>query len=518
MMQSMLVVCTPRSERSELVRFSALEFGGADRAYVWDATTAYKCMYHTVERGLVSDGGDVLWCADDALINGPVRIPDGVPSGRTADGRVAWTRVRPDTLELLRVWMNESCPDPGGSGGLPPWPVAPCPDGIEPGGSAGRTPVRVAVVTPTVGGPFLDECVASVQAQDLPNVVHWIVVDGKEHRARVEAVVARYEGRKPIEVLVLPRNVGRAGGKNWYGHRVNAALPFLVDADYVCFLDEDNAFDPEHVRLLCRSVVASHAPWGHSLRRIVDEESRDVCPDACESLGGIAPSVLGDRLVDTSCFMLRMDMALRVAPHWYDARVDLRESDRRVLRALFALSKSPHAPHHAVSRHHSVRYRVYERGNGVRASFFLEGNARTGYDFSKPDLYVFGALRDTLRQHGTHAGRFNIIDGEAAADGDVGLPADAVVVCASDDWPRLDARMGPSIAFRSDGKVVMVVMAGDKTHRGVRPITACLDRARVRPHALVVHADELEGDTPGRLNVETFRGDDDLPRALSVVV
>lgn len=77
-------------------------------------------------------------------------------------------------------------------------------------------PVRVAVITATTGGPHLEAAIRSVQAQHLPNVWHYVVVDGPQHEAAVRAVVERYRHRIPICTMVLPHNVG-AGG--WCGHR-----------------------------------------------------------------------------------------------------------------------------------------------------------------------------------------------------------------------------------------------------------------------------------------------------------
>lgn len=249
-----------------------------------------------------------------------------------------------------------------------------------------RRPIRVAVITSTTGGPYLRSCIASVQAQELPNVVHYVVVDGPEHEADVRGVTSQFAGRKPLHVAVLPHNVG-AGG--WNGHRVYGSWPFLVDADFVAFLDDDNEFDPDHLRLLLRHVVTTGASWGYALRRIVDREGAEVCPDNCESLGGICPSVLGrgDRLIDTSCYLLERDLAIRAAHAW-NARfrdpAGKPEPDRELCKVL--LSTAPHV----VARRHSVRYRVGSTDASVAESFFLQGNERMGYDFARfDDLYVF---------------------------------------------------------------------------------------------------------------------------------
>ncbi len=77
-------------------------------------------------------------------------------------------------------------------------------------------PVGVAVITPTTGGPFLRDCIASVQAQDMPNVRHYLFVDGPEHLDAVHKVVAEFRDRHPLEVVCLPWATGRDG---WNGHR-----------------------------------------------------------------------------------------------------------------------------------------------------------------------------------------------------------------------------------------------------------------------------------------------------------
>ena len=244
---------------------------------------------------------------------------------------------------------------------------------------------KVAVITPTTGGPFLVECVASVQRNKLPNVEHWVVTDGEEHRAKVDAVLANFAGKMPIVNLVLPRNVG-AGG--WNGHRVYAGIPPILDADFVCYLDDDNAVDPDHYRDLLSACLGNDTRWAHSLRRIVDRDGKRVCDDNCESLGGITHTVngMGDYLIDTSCYMLRRDLAVDLAPVW-NARFrdpDREEPDRALCKAL--LSSSPGS----VVRKHSLVYRVGSTDRSVTADFFRRGNAVRRHNFARhEDVYVF---------------------------------------------------------------------------------------------------------------------------------
>jgi glycosyltransferase involved in cell wall biosynthesis len=257
-------------------------------------------------------------------------------------------------------------------------------------------PPKVAVVTATTGGPHLRACVASVQAQTYPNLEHWVVQDGPcdDGPANIDAVVAEFAHRAPIVRFVLPRATGRDG---WNGHRIYAALSFLVDAPLISFLDDDNEAEPDHVAAMAQALARDPtAAWAYSLRVILDrdEDSPDdaptykvVCRDTCESLGALGPTCLGprDRLVDTSCYLLPTDLARDAAACWNARARDVGrpEVDRALAAALLGVGAG------ACSRRHSLRYRVGSSGISVRADFFVKNND-PAYDFErKPDVYVF---------------------------------------------------------------------------------------------------------------------------------
>jgi hypothetical protein len=246
-------------------------------------------------------------------------------------------------------------------------------------------------------------------------------------------------------------------------------MPFLVDADYVAYLDEDNEFDPDHLRDLVRAAVTAKVSWAHSLRRIVDASGADVCPDNCESLGGICHTACGrgDYLIDTSCYLIARDLAIEASPLWNHRFRSGVESDRELAKALLA------GRPHAVVRRHSVRYRVGNTANSVTADFFTDQNARLGYDFAKyEDVYVFhfspkatadflSGRRDATRSRAldewqmtlwsgldggglvdTDTAKYNLLDGYANAPN---IPHGATVlvsVCLPHDvpWDFLQAR------------------------------------------------------------------------------
>ncbi len=174
----------------------------------------------------------------------------------------------------------------------------------------------------------------------------------------------------------------------------------------MAFLDDDNEYEPDHVRHLARHLVGSGVGWAHSLRKIVRRDGSFVCDDNCESLGGLYRTVCGpgDYLVDTSCYMLERGLAIKCAEAWNVRARDpsgAPEADRALCRAL--LSSAPHA----VVRRHTVRYRLGSQDWSVKERFFLDGNAAFGYDFAaKPDIYVFHLSREATgrylagRRHG----------------------------------------------------------------------------------------------------------------------
>jgi hypothetical protein len=53
------------------------------------------------------------------------------------------------------------------------------------------------------------------------------------------------------KILTLPWNIG---ANKWNGHRIFAAFGFLINEDYVLFLDDDNWFEEDHVSSLINCI------------------------------------------------------------------------------------------------------------------------------------------------------------------------------------------------------------------------------------------------------------------------
>ena len=225
----------------------------------------------------------------------------------------------------------------------------------------------VTVVTPTIGTPHVRQAIESVQAQSYPYVRHLVVVDGGEHRARIEDLLPRSPSR-PIDIIVLPATIG-GGGFN--GHRVYGAAPYLADSRFLAFLDEDNWFASDHLERLMAGITATGAAWGFSLRRIVGEEGQFLVDDDCESLGPVASWADATvHLVDANCYVLRRDLALETSPVWYRRVLDETSPDIVLCERLLT-----DWPRCAASGRPPVNYRLRGPRAGVRAEFFRRGNA-----------------------------------------------------------------------------------------------------------------------------------------------
>jgi GT2 family glycosyltransferase len=166
------------------------------------------------------------------------------------------------------------------------------------------------VITPTTGKHTLKKAIESVQNQTI-KTEHLVVLDGWDAWNTVRNTSYNYR----CKWMMLPENVG---GNGWYGHRVYAAMPLMVNADYILFLDEDNWFEPNHVETMLDKIQSKDLMWAYSLRKIYDERGQYVCDDDCEALGRY-PAFYDHLLnfVDTNCYCFKRDYLVNVAHNFY---------------------------------------------------------------------------------------------------------------------------------------------------------------------------------------------------------
>lgn len=218
--------------------------------------------------------------------------------------------------------------------------------------------MKVAVVTPTIASEHLNKCLFSVADQTYHNVDHYIFADGRNSWSQVSDEL---EGTVNTKVVMLEENIG----KGWYGHRVYAACSFLVNADVICYLDEDNWIDETHVENLVKYIEQGNQ-WAYSLRKIYDKNENYLADDNCESLGKW-PVFFDDNThhIDTSCFAVRREVAVQIGHAWYGQW----GADRQFFHAL-----KNYFPKYACTGKHTLNYRLDGNPNSVKSDFFEHGN------------------------------------------------------------------------------------------------------------------------------------------------
>lgn len=219
--------------------------------------------------------------------------------------------------------------------------------------------MKVAVVIPTIGAQHLEQCLDSVLNQTYKDTTIYLFKDGLD--VKIPSFVNNISNIKQIH---LDENVG----KGWYGHRVYAACSFLVNADIICYLDEDNFYEPEHVQTLVETISKGN-DWAYSLRNIVDKNGEFICTDDCESLGKW-PVYFNNEIfhIDTSCFAVRRDVAVRIGHSWYGQW----GADRQFFGTI-----KKHYPKFDCTNTYTVNYRLDGNPNSVTKDFFEQGNKET---------------------------------------------------------------------------------------------------------------------------------------------
>jgi glycosyltransferase involved in cell wall biosynthesis len=218
--------------------------------------------------------------------------------------------------------------------------------------------MKIAVVTPTIASDHLTKCIDSVDKQTYEDIVHYIFIDGCQYEPKAREILV---GSSKTRMIELEENVG----KGWYGHRVYAACSFLVNADVICYLDEDNFFEPNHIETVVKKLQEGN-DWVYSLRNIHDKEGKFLCEDNCESLGKW-PVYFNSEVhhIDTSCFAVRRDVAVRIGHAWYGQW----GADRQFFGAL-----KTHFPKYSCTNQYTTNYRLDGNENSVNEEFFIEGN------------------------------------------------------------------------------------------------------------------------------------------------
>ena len=217
----------------------------------------------------------------------------------------------------------------------------------------------VAVVTATTGRKELQQAIDSVRRQTYP-CRHYIFIDGEPKTVHT----FDFDG---TEICQLPQRTGLNGMMNG---GIVAASAFLVQEDMICWLDDDNWFEPNHIETLVET--KGERPYAYSLRSLRNVDGSFFANDDFESLGTYSG------FIDLNCYLMDRMIAVQIAPLWYKTTGELMVGDRFVYQAL-----QQNKIESACNGLYSLNYRLNTKRD-LRA-FFFEGNIKTRAQF--PDGY-----------------------------------------------------------------------------------------------------------------------------------
>lgn len=174
---------------------------------------------------------------------------------------------------------------------------------------------RTTVLTATCGRSELRRAVESVQLQSVP-CTHYLIIDGKEQKAHVEATLEPLGKLERTYTLTIPHAARDFGGTPY------AIGSLIARSQYVTFLDDDNWYEPPHIEHM-QELVDDNLDFGIAGRLLWSPRKRSLNLD---------PEA--DLLVDTSCFFFPNKIAKQVHYAWLFGGY---KTDRSVLRALKSL-------------------------------------------------------------------------------------------------------------------------------------------------------------------------------------
>lgn len=201
----------------------------------------------------------------------------------------------------------------------------------------------VAVVMPSLLRPQLREALRSIFTQDLAGRIQVLIgIDTLEgDYSLLESVCNERPTNCTVQVFYPGYSTSRRHGGlglAYDGGVLRCILSHLANSQFVAYLDDDNYWRSDHLRLLHDAM--NQADWAFSLRWFLHPVSRrPICVDEWELVGpgrGFFKGAYGG-FVDPSCLMLNKVTCEGVLPWWnrpLRADASAMSADRSVFSAL----------------------------------------------------------------------------------------------------------------------------------------------------------------------------------------
>ena len=206
-----------------------------------------------------------------------------------------------------------------------------------------QAPSAVAVVIASILRPSLQASLASIFQQDFAGRIQILVgIDKPQHDLASLDMLAEGRPANCILQIFYPgySTSARHGGvtASQDGGALRCLLSYLANSTAVAYLDDDNWWRRDHLRLMCGAL--EDADWAYSLRWFVHPTTlRPICVDEWESVGpgrGVFAAQLSG-FVDPNCLVLKRVTCQSILPLWCVPLSDDPEcstADRRVFHAL----------------------------------------------------------------------------------------------------------------------------------------------------------------------------------------
>jgi len=155
---------------------------------------------------------------------------------------------------------------------------------------------RISVITPTWHRADLltTRCIPSVFGQTWPDIEHVVVSDGPDRALAL--VLAGDTWRRPRKTrpLVFDQLPEHLNGTVDYGARARNRGAQIATGDYIAYLDDDNAYRPQHLQVLADALDA-HPDAEFAYSQMLTHPHGNIIGAPIPTYGGIDTSLIMHR-------------------------------------------------------------------------------------------------------------------------------------------------------------------------------------------------------------------------------